>query len=92
MEGSPGIRRMHLELTYDPGLLAVESVEPGSLVAGNALTAFNVDEPGRIVISLAASKRSPATAPWPWPLSGQWRQRADQRPGSSILRPGTKRL
>ena len=46
---------MHLELTYDPALLAVESVEQGSLVAGNALVAFNTDEPGRIVISLATA-------------------------------------
>lgn len=55
LEGSPGIGAMHLELTYDPTLLAVESMEQGSLVAGNALTAFNTDEPGRIVISLAAA-------------------------------------
>lgn len=55
LEGSPGIGAMHLELTYDPALLAVEDVEQGSLVAGNALVAFNTDEPGRIVISLAAA-------------------------------------
>lgn len=55
LEGSPGIGAMHLELTYDPTLLVVESVEQGSLVAGNALTAFNTDEPGRIIISLAAA-------------------------------------
>jgi hypothetical protein len=55
LESSPGIGAMHLELTYDPALLAVESVEQGSLVAGNALLAFNSDEPGRIVISLAAA-------------------------------------
>lgn len=53
--GSPGIGAMHLELTYDPALLAVEGVEQGSLVAGNALMAFNTDEPGRIIISLAAA-------------------------------------
>lgn len=55
LEGSPGIGALHLELTYDPTLLAMESVEQGSLVAGNALVAFNTDEPGRIVISLAAA-------------------------------------
>jgi hypothetical protein len=55
LEGSPGIGAMHLELTYDPALLAVEGVEQGSLVAGNALMAFNTDEPGRIIISLAAA-------------------------------------
>jgi hypothetical protein len=55
LEGSPGVSSMHLELTYDPGVLAVESVEQGSLVAGNALAAFNTEEPGRIVISLAAA-------------------------------------
>jgi hypothetical protein len=55
LEGSPGIGAMHLELTYDPALLALESVEQGALVAGNALMAFNTDVPGRIVISLAAA-------------------------------------
>jgi hypothetical protein len=55
LEGSSGIGAMHLELTYDPALLAVETVEQGSLVAGNALSAFNSKEPGRIVISLAAA-------------------------------------
>ena len=55
LEGSPGIGAMHLELVYDSALLAVESVEQGSLVAGNALAAFNSDEPGRIIISLAAA-------------------------------------
>jgi hypothetical protein len=55
VEGSPGVGAMHLELTYDPALLAVEGVEQGSLVAGSALAAFNVDEPGRIIISLAAA-------------------------------------
>lgn len=55
LEDSPGIGAMHLELTYDPALLAVEGVEQGSLVAGNALMAFNTDEPGRIIISLAAA-------------------------------------
>jgi hypothetical protein len=55
LEGSPGIGAMHLELTYDPALLAVESVEQGSLVASNALAAFNTEEAGRIVISLAAA-------------------------------------
>jgi hypothetical protein len=56
VEGSPGIAAMHLELTYDPNVLAVESAEAGSLMAGNALAAFNTDEPGRVVISLAAAE------------------------------------
>jgi hypothetical protein len=55
VEGSPGIAAMHLELTYDPDILAVESVEAGSLMVGNALAAFNADEPGRVIISLAAA-------------------------------------
>ena len=54
VKGSPGFSAMHLELTYDPQVLAVEAVEPGDLVAGNALTAFNTNEPGRVVISVAA--------------------------------------
>lgn len=56
VDGSPGIAAMHLELTYDPNVLAVDSVEVGSLMAGNALAAFSTDEPGRVVISLAAAE------------------------------------
>lgn len=57
VKGSPGFSAMHLELVYNPGLLTVEAVEPGDLIAGNALTAFNTDEPGRLVISVAASEQ-----------------------------------
>jgi hypothetical protein len=63
VEGSPGIAAMHIELTYDPAVLAVESVEAGSLMAGNALAAFNTDEPGRVVISLAAAENVSGDGP-----------------------------
>jgi hypothetical protein len=63
VEGSPGIAAMHLELTYDPAILAVESAEAGSLMAGNALAAFNTDEPGRVVISLAAAENVTGDGP-----------------------------
>ena len=56
VKGSPGFSAMHLELTYNPGVLVVEEVEAGDLVVGNALTAFNTDEAGRVVISAAASE------------------------------------
>jgi hypothetical protein len=63
VEGSPGIAAMHLELTYDPNILAVESVEAGSVMVGNALAAFNTDEPGRVVISLAAAENVTGDGP-----------------------------
>lgn len=63
VQGSPGIAAMHLELTYDPDILAVESVEAGSVMAGNALVAFSTDEPGRVVISLAAAENVTGDGP-----------------------------
>ncbi len=57
IKGSPGFAAMHLELTYNPALLSVQEIEPGDLVTGEALTAFNTDEPGRVVISVAASEQ-----------------------------------
>lgn len=56
VQGSPGFAALHLEMTYDPAVLTVQEVEPGELVAGNALVAFNTDEAGRIIISVAASE------------------------------------
>jgi hypothetical protein len=56
VKGSPGFSAMHLELTYNPGVLVVEEVEAGDLVVGEALTAFNTDEAGRVVISVAAGE------------------------------------
>ncbi len=57
VQGSPGFAAMHLELTYNPALLSVQEIEPGDLVTGEALTAFNTDEAGRVVISVAASEQ-----------------------------------
>jgi hypothetical protein len=59
VQGSPGFAALHLELTYNPAVLTVQEMEPGELVTGNALTAFNTDEPGRVVISIAASETIP---------------------------------
>ena len=56
VKGSPGFTAMHLELVYNPGVLVVEEVEAGDLVVGEALTAFNTDDAGRVVISAAASE------------------------------------
>jgi len=56
VKGSPGFSAMHLELTYNPAVLAVEEVVAGDLVAGKALSAFNTDQDGRVVISLAAGE------------------------------------
>lgn len=53
--GSPGTVAMHIELVYDPAILQVESVQPGPLLAGNALLESNTEENGRLVIGFAAT-------------------------------------
>jgi len=56
VEESPGMVAMHLEVTYDPAILEVETVEPGALAEDTALMEFNTEEVGRLVISLAAAR------------------------------------
>lgn len=56
VEGSPGMVAMHLELTYDPAILEVETVDPGPLLEGKALMEFNTEEVGRLVISFASAE------------------------------------
>ena len=56
VEGSPGMVAMHLELTYDPAILEVETVDPGALLAGKALMEFNTEEVGRLVIGFASAE------------------------------------
>jgi len=56
VEGSPGMVAMHLELTYDPAILEVKTVDPGSLLEGKALMEFNTEEVGRLVIGFASAE------------------------------------
>ena len=56
VEGSPGMVAMHLELTYDPAILEVETVDPGALLEGKALMEFNTEEVGRLVIGFASAE------------------------------------
>jgi hypothetical protein len=55
VSGSPGMVAMHLELAYDPAVLEVATVDPGPLLAGNALLEFNTEEAGRVVIGFAST-------------------------------------
>jgi hypothetical protein len=56
VEGSPGMVAMHLELTYNPAILEVETVDPGPLLEGKALMEFNTEEVGRLVIGFASAE------------------------------------
>ncbi len=47
---------MHLELTCDPAILEVETVDPGALLEGKALMEFNTEEVGRLVIGFASAE------------------------------------
>lgn len=50
---APGVGALHLELVYDPRVLAVDGVARGPLAGNNALLDSNPGTPGRLLIGLA---------------------------------------
>src|SRR5437016_310137 len=49
-KGTPGIGALHLELTYDPGILECKAVEKGTVLNGNSLVEVNSSQPGRLIV------------------------------------------
>lgn len=50
--GAPGVGALHVELVYDPQVLAPEAVTKGALAGNNALLESNLARPGRVVFGL----------------------------------------
>jgi hypothetical protein len=50
---APGLSAVHLELTYDPKILALDAVSRGPVAGTNALVDYNGADPGRVRIGVA---------------------------------------